>query len=959
MAKTLRTAALVVGAVALVAATAGAAAGALAPAMAGTAGIGTVSAATLTAVGTYASLAAGALSIAAQAAMPGPTVQGSATTFATNPQSGLPYAMGRTRMSGLRFFAATSNTPGYTKANDLLWFGALLSIGGQIEQIETFKADNVVVSFDAGGNAIGTYRNYMAQKVHLGGPQASAINLSLNGGTPPGWTSQHRLSGITHAMWGLRFDKDGELYGAGAPEPAWIGKWVRVYDPRLDSTYPGGAGPCRALDEGTYVWSQNPGLHALTWALGRWQNGKRTCGIGAPIANIRVAEFVECANICDANGWKVGGVEWTTDSKWATMKRILQAGGARPTKSRGMIGCLVSAPRTAIATIESWHLLDKLQINVTKSRRDRFNTVIPRFVDEASDWAMVSGTSVSVADYVTADRGPRTKEIDYPLVQVFAGEEAKQPAELAAYDIVNSREAGPFTWSTGPEWIGIKTGDVINLNVPEEGLVNQPMLITKAAPDPATGKILFAGDTETHSKHDFALGRTTTPPPPFALTAPDLKPPAPTAGQWVLSGSTTGEGLPCLVLVGAPDHPSAESILVDYRTTGSAEWTQSAILPARASIVHIIAPLASDTLYEARVGYRVGGIDGDYTVLPAVRSGVGKLAGIEDGATKGAPPGTSVNGRPVEAVIYDLDLNGQNWFEMASLESTRDALMLARTTLDGQPIGTVVAQFKADQTTANSATAENFALLGAKAGDGQSWNLNIDTVRVGPVGGSGPWQSLSQRFSSISSSLGANSGAINDLREVVVDAGSGVTAKAVLGITVDSGGRKLVSGMVMTNDGTLARLELLFNAYDFLAPSGASIFNYSDPSIGGDGRVYMQDVYVEKLKVGAMDFEFNLKKSISATQISQELPGGLIMKTGRYRALIGDETSMSIVFDEPFPNECRSFIPVPAINSPSIFRDLWIQIVGTPTRFGATIQTQSSTSNNNNIDGFDWTAWGT
>ena len=183
MAKTLRTAALVVGAVALVAATAGAAAGALAPAMAGTAGIGTVSAATLTAVGTYASLAAGALSIAAQAAMPGPTVQGSATTFATNPQSGLPYAMGRTRMSGLRFFAATSNTPGYTKANDLLWFGALLSIGGQIEQIETFKADNVVVSFDAGGNAIGTYRNYMAQKVHLGGPQASAINLSLNGGT--------------------------------------------------------------------------------------------------------------------------------------------------------------------------------------------------------------------------------------------------------------------------------------------------------------------------------------------------------------------------------------------------------------------------------------------------------------------------------------------------------------------------------------------------------------------------------------------------------------------------------------------------------------------------------------------------------------------------------------------------------------------------------------------------------
>ncbi|MEA3390016.1 MAG: hypothetical protein U9R64_12200 [Pseudomonadota bacterium] len=205
----------------------------------------------------------------------------------------------------------------------------------------------------------------------------------------------------------------------------------------------------------------------------------------------------------------------------------------------------------------------------------------------------------------------------------------------------------------------------------------------------------------------------------------------------------------------------------------------------------------------------------------------------------------AVSGRPASEVIFDLNLNGQNWFAMASLEATRDALMLARTSLDGVPIGTVVSQFKAEQTTANSATAENFTLLGAKAGDGLSWNLNIDTVRVGPVGGSGPSQSLAQRFSSISASLGENSGAINDLREVIVDAGSGVTAKAVLGITVDSGGRKLVSGMVLTNDGTLARLELLFNAYNFLTPSGASIFNYSDPSVGGDGRLYMGNVVVD------------------------------------------------------------------------------------------------------------------
>ncbi|BBD01831.1 hypothetical protein [Sphingobium sp. YG1] len=646
----MRKTALVVGAVALIAATAGAAAVALAPAMAGTAGVAGVSAATLTAIGTYGGLASGVLSAISVATAPKASNQGSATTFQTNPQSGLPYAIGRTRMSGLRTFAATNTRPGYTKFNDLLWFGALLSIGGQIGGIEKFTIDNEIVTFDASGNAVGAYHDYQGQKIHLGGaPMASGLALSLGGGAAPGWTSQHKLSGITHAMWCLRYNKQGEMYGAGAPEPAWIGKWVRVYDPRLDSTYPGGSGTCRALNESTYVWSDNPALHALTWALGRVQNGKRTCGIGAPIANIRVAEFVECANVCEANSWTAGGVEWTTDSKWDTLKRMLQAGGARPTQTGAMIGCLVSMPRTAIATIESWHLLDSLSIAATKSRRDRFNSVIPRYVDEDSDWSMISGTVVSVPEYVTADGGARTKEIDYPLVQVFSGQVAMQPGQLAAYDIVNSREAGPINFTTGPEWIGLKTGDVVLLNVPEEGLINQPVLITRRAPDPSTGKVSFSAETETYSKHAYALGQSTTPPAPFSLTAPDLKPPAPAASSWAAVGSVTGEGLPAIVVTGDAEMPSADAVVIDYRRSGVDEWTRAVIVSANDPVRHVISPLESAAAYDVRVGYRVGEIDGDFVILYAV-TGEGKLSGIEDGATNGAVPGYNIYFPPIPGI---------------------------------------------------------------------------------------------------------------------------------------------------------------------------------------------------------------------------------------------------------------------------------------------------------------------
>src|SRR3546814_8383761 len=93
-------------------------------------------------------------------------------------------------------------------------------------------------------------------------------------------------------------------------------------------------------------------------------------------------------------------------------------------------------------------------------------------------------------------------------------------------------EAGPISFTTGPQWIGGKTGDGVRLDVTDEGVNAQPVLIKRVEIDPATTKVRFEAETETSSKHAFALGQTTTPPPPVTLTAPDMKPPAPLVGLW-------------------------------------------------------------------------------------------------------------------------------------------------------------------------------------------------------------------------------------------------------------------------------------------------------------------------------------------------------------------------------------------------------------------------------------------
>lgn len=88
------------------------------------------------------------------------------------------------------------------------------------------------------------------------------------------------------------------------------------------------------------------------------------------------------------------------------------------------------------------------------------------------------------------------------------------------------------------------------------------------------------------------------------------------------------------------------------------------------------------------------------------------------------------------------------------------------------------------------------------------------------------------------------------------------------------------------------------------------------------------------------------------------LPGGVIMKWGRFRAQIDTEVQLTTVFEKPFPNACDSFVPTPYLNTFSKFKDLWLQVVGEPSRLGATVATQAATGDDQHLDGFNWLAFG-
>lgn len=637
MSKVLKTAAIVIGAVALVATGVGAAIGAAAAAAT------TIGGVSLATIGTVASVAAGVLSLASglTAKKPTATATGSQTSFSADPDAGIPYAFGRTGSAGNIVMRQGFDTND-AGDNDRQSFVSILSLG-PVKSVGGFTSDRAPVSFGGTGAAIGALAGFMWMTTQLGAmPEPSALSFGAGAGTPPGWSSAHKLSGKAAATWTLRFDTKAKLYQNGVPAPMWIVEGGFCYDPRKDSTYPGGSGPHRLADPSnkaaydaavaTWEYTECPYLHALKFVHGLWQRDmtnpasewQRVMGMGAPLESLDLAAFVEGANISDANGWKVGGVIYSGDDKWESLKKILQAGMGEPLPLGAKVSCLVNAPKVSLATITIDDVVGETSVAATQPRRSRINTVTPKYRLEENNWALLPGPPISVPEHVAEDRGKRSRVIEYPFIQV-----TKQVATAVRYDIENAREFGPITLPLKLFWMGYKPGDCVTVELPEKGLNGQQVLLLNRQLDPSAGVVTMTARSETAAKHPFALGQTTTPPSTPALTGPPLVP-VPGALAWAIEATELAAGpdgakLPALLIAGAADAFTAEAVVFEYRPFVSGQAPDAGWIAAGIDLPNVtqreIVSLIPGTAYEAAVSYRVRGVTGARRILGPVTVG--------------------------------------------------------------------------------------------------------------------------------------------------------------------------------------------------------------------------------------------------------------------------------------------------------------------------------------------------
>ena len=565
---------------------------AAAPAVAASTAAATAGA-TLTSIATNIAMNV-AISAVMSALQPPVGAAGRSSEWTLSPDGPIPFAAGRIGVAGAAVHRATFGP-------DLMYLGVpgVLSGAGPIDAYESFKADEEAVAFDGNGKAVSSqyagelwFRRTFGAQPDVAVPSPPGLK---SGAALPGWGAQHKLSGKAAYMVVMGENSKGTAFPTGEIKPLIVIRGLKGWDPRLDSTYPGGAGACRLDNPATWVYLTNPILWALKWSLGLWEgptlkgapaHGSATDyqvgGIGAKLSGVDVGAFVACANVADANGWTVCAYPTTDDDKHAVLTSFLQAGGAIYASRAGKISCIQrAAPRASVVTIGAADTAGPLEIDTAASRIDRINTIRPRCMSENHRWQLTAIPEVTAQAYRDEDGGTRPRGIDYTYVS-----NATQAAQLAALQIANTREGIAGIIPLKPHLQKIKPGDAFTITEPGFVLNGLKCLCLSTDFDPTTKIVAVSFVSETDAKYPFALGQSQDPPEAPVLEPVDpryVSPPGET--EWTVvprPPSAGGAQVPGFDVIGEVDNATATALLVEWGPTDAGPWTQAYLGPPTA-----------------------------------------------------------------------------------------------------------------------------------------------------------------------------------------------------------------------------------------------------------------------------------------------------------------------------------------------------------------------------------------
>lgn len=268
-------------------------------------------------------------------------------------------------------------------------------------------------------------------------PASFAALLDTNGDPLSPAVQPGSLKGVTKVIAAYKADDpdDDTPVWTGRPTFLWVLRGKRCYDPRLDSTVPGGSGPQRWSDPTTWTWTENAevcrynfdrGIYALDQVdePGMLWVGRGLSAIEAPPQAIFAA-----ANLCDEpvatddsggteDRYRVGGVINADDTFDAVAEYFASATAGFVIQPEGGVRVEPGQAKAVVAALTAGDLVVGARVRRAdfKPANDRVNIIVPTYPEPTQKWVMTGGDIVRSDADIIGDKGQKPLPLSFPLV---------------------------------------------------------------------------------------------------------------------------------------------------------------------------------------------------------------------------------------------------------------------------------------------------------------------------------------------------------------------------------------------------------------------------------------------------------------------------------------------------------------------------------------------------------------
>lgn len=506
-----------------------------------------------------------------------------------------------------------------------------------------FYVNDKYVAFSADGSVTGY--NGQLEVYFRRGTETQTLPAVLT--TYGGYSASDNGAGICHVTICYKSDKSDQknpVWPSGRPRFLFVVRGLKCYDPRKDSTVPGGSGPHRWSDPSTREWTDNAIVCRYNWVRGVYACnrvndpdmlliGRGLSAVEAPPENV----FAR-ANICDelvsltAGGtekrYRVGGLIRADDEYLTVEEYFAAACGGVITQPQGCVEIEPGQAKSPTFFFTDADLIvgSEVQWNdfLSEANDEWINTVIPRYIEPEQRWTdHAAPIRRDVAD-VIADGGPREETLSLPLVT-----SAMQAGRCGEIRRRMGRLQGRGSITLGPRFAEIEEGDWGVWTSPRRFGGGGRTVRVEAWSSPENGHMQLQLRQISASCFsdgpDFDDGSIAAAPP--VLPAIGM----PAAGAWNLAAATispTGVMVLGLVFTGAVEDQFARFVKLEY-------WRSDGVTPPASvtnwNTVGVFGPdvtraevpgLEGNKVFYGAVSYVVNGVPGERRILGPVTTPV-------------------------------------------------------------------------------------------------------------------------------------------------------------------------------------------------------------------------------------------------------------------------------------------------------------------------------------------------